>query len=59
MIFIDRDGTIIDEPPDQQVDCISKFKLKKNVIPALLALKKSWILFGDDYQSRWTGDECI
>lgn len=41
IIFVDRDGTLIDEPEDKQVDCLSKVKLKKNVIPALLMLIKA------------------
>ncbi len=44
IIFIDRDGTLIDEPIDKQVDCISKISLKTNVIPALLMLIKSGYL---------------
>ena len=38
IIFIDRDGTLIDEPEDKQVDSWCKVKLKKNAIPALLML---------------------
>lgn len=45
IIFLDRDGTLIDEPLDKQVDCISKLKLKKNVIPALLMLKDAGYSF--------------
>lgn len=37
--FIDRDGTIIEEPKDFQVDQISKIKLVPSVIPALLELQ--------------------
>lgn len=39
IIFLDRDGTLIDEPQDKQVDSIKKLKLKKNIIPALLMLQ--------------------
>src|SRR5690625_4699631 len=35
-LFVDRDGTLIAEPPDHQVDSITKFALMPNVIPALL-----------------------
>lgn len=45
IIFLDRDGTLIDEPMDQQIDSIAKLYLKKNVIPALLTLKKAGYCF--------------
>lgn len=40
IIFLDRDGTLIDEPQDCQVDRIDKIKLKPNVIPALCKLRQ-------------------
>ncbi|MBA3660918.1 MAG: bifunctional histidinol-phosphatase/imidazoleglycerol-phosphate dehydratase HisB [Gammaproteobacteria bacterium] len=45
ILFLDRDGTLIDEPMDKQVDCISKLRLKNNVIPALLLLKDAGYSF--------------
>jgi imidazoleglycerol-phosphate dehydratase/histidinol-phosphatase len=39
ILFLDRDGTLIKEPPDQQVDALDKLWLMDDVIPALLALK--------------------
>jgi len=38
-LFIDRDGTLIEEPSDFQIDSVEKFKLVQDVIPSLLALK--------------------
>ncbi len=35
LLFVDRDGTLIVEPPDQQIDRYDKLALVDNVIPAL------------------------
>ena len=35
VLFIDRDGTLIAEPEDFQVDCFSKLKLLPGVISSL------------------------
>lgn len=37
--FLDRDGTLIEEPADYQIDSYEKFRLVAGVIPALISLQ--------------------
>lgn len=41
ILFIDRDGTIIVEPPDLQIDRYEKLELVEDVIPSLLRLREA------------------
>jgi imidazoleglycerol-phosphate dehydratase/histidinol-phosphatase len=45
ILFIDRDGTLITEPFDQQIDRLDKFALEPDVIPALLRLRDAGYTF--------------
>jgi len=45
VLFIDRDGTLIEEPDDFQVDSVEKVSLVPGVIPALLELAQHGYCF--------------
>lgn len=45
ILFIDRDGTLINEPNGEQVDSFDKFALLPDVIPALLQLRDAGYTF--------------
>jgi imidazoleglycerol-phosphate dehydratase / histidinol-phosphatase len=45
VLFIDRDGTLIVEPADQQIDSLAKLELIEGVIPALLRLRDAGFTF--------------
>jgi imidazoleglycerol-phosphate dehydratase / histidinol-phosphatase len=44
-LFIDRDGTLVEEPPDQQLDRIDKIRLMPGVVGALNTLKAAGYRF--------------
>jgi imidazoleglycerol-phosphate dehydratase/histidinol-phosphatase len=39
VLFVDRDGTLIEEPPDQQVDALDKIRFMPGVFAALAQLR--------------------
>jgi imidazoleglycerol-phosphate dehydratase/histidinol-phosphatase len=41
VLFLDRDGTLNEEPADEQVDSLDKIRLMPGVVPALLSLKQA------------------
>jgi len=45
ILFLDRDGTLIAEPADQQVDRLAKFALEPEVVPALRRLRDAGYTF--------------
>ena len=45
ILFIDRDGVLIEEPADQQIDSYDKFRLVEGVVPALIRLRDAGFEF--------------
>lgn len=41
VVFVDRDGTLVEEPHDEQVDRLEKIRLMPGVIPALLEIRRA------------------
>ncbi|HWA24959.1 MAG TPA: bifunctional histidinol-phosphatase/imidazoleglycerol-phosphate dehydratase HisB [Lacunisphaera sp.] len=45
ILFLDRDGTLITEPADMQIDRLDKFALEPEVVPALRRLRDAGYTF--------------
>lgn len=45
ILFVDRDGTLIEEPADFQIDAYDKLRFVKGVIPAMLRLRDAGFEF--------------
>ncbi|MCL7713630.1 bifunctional histidinol-phosphatase/imidazoleglycerol-phosphate dehydratase HisB [Stenotrophomonas mori] len=45
ILFVDRDGTLIEEPADFQIDAYEKIRFVRNVIPAMLKLRDAGYQF--------------
>ncbi|WP_242107307.1 bifunctional histidinol-phosphatase/imidazoleglycerol-phosphate dehydratase HisB [Luteimonas aquatica] len=45
ILFIDRDGTLIEEPADFQIDAFEKLRLVRGAVPALLRLRDAGYRF--------------
>jgi imidazoleglycerol-phosphate dehydratase / histidinol-phosphatase len=45
ILFIDRDGTLNEEPPDETVDSLAKIRFVPGAVPALLELKRAGYRF--------------
>jgi imidazoleglycerol-phosphate dehydratase/histidinol-phosphatase len=45
IVFVDRDGTLNEETPDEQIDSLAKVRLMPGAIPALLKLKQAGFSF--------------
>ena len=45
IVFVDRDGTIIEEPADFQIDSYEKIRFVEGVIPAMLKLRDAGFQF--------------
>ena len=65
ILFVDRDGTLIEEPEDFQIDSYAKLRFVRGVIPAMLKLRDAGYQFvmvtnqdglGTDSYPRWSFD---
>ena len=59
ILFVDRDGTILEEPHDFQVDSFEKMRFVEGVLPALKALREAGWETRDGFQSGWVGHGVI
>jgi imidazoleglycerol-phosphate dehydratase/histidinol-phosphatase len=41
IVFVDRDGVLLEEPADEQVDAFEKFRLVRDCVPALRRLREA------------------
>ena len=41
ILFVDRDGVLLEEPADEQVDSFAKFRLVRDCVPALRQLRQA------------------
>ena len=54
-LFIDRDGTIIREPKDYQIDSLKKISFLPSVNFYTQSINRCRILSNNGQQSRWIG----
>ena len=54
LLFIDRDGTLIEEPEDEQIDSFAKLKFTKGVFKNLGFIRSKL-----DYEPRWSWNRII
>ncbi|HWX80905.1 MAG TPA: histidinol-phosphatase [Steroidobacteraceae bacterium] len=45
IVFLDRDGTLNEETPDERIDSLAKVRLMPGVVPALLDLQRAGYSF--------------
>jgi len=45
ILFVDRDGVLLEEPADEQVDCFEKIRLVADCIPSLLQVRDAGFEF--------------
>lgn len=65
ILFVDRDGTLIEEPADFQIDSYAKLRFVRGVVPAMLKLRDAGYQFvmvtnqdglGTEAYPRWSFD---